>query len=953
MKPNFALDLSHEGINLLHRSKGGWTLVGSVALDDPDMPAHLEELRRSAAMLESGGFTTKLIIPDSQILYTTVAAPGPDDISREVQIRAALDGLTPYPVGELTFDWRAQGNEARVAVLARETMDEAEGFAADYRFNPVSFVARPKRGEFSGEPFFGKTKAASRLLSPGERIEPDASPVPVNPKAKELPAEARIDLPPVPDDSGEDEPPVLSDPAPDTPETDDPFAELDTLAARISEGSDPAKPASPPATKPRRKKSRGDAGQPVAAPTLAPFPPTLDEDSDTPRPFLPQPEARSKPVKPARAEPVRPTTTSDEQDDSDHSSAPSSAAPEPAPAEPAPAPTPPVSFASRRAPPAAPKSSDAPGQTTETMPKSGDADAEPAQDGATAAAPKAYPAPLRDPGLPPLAHDRIRSDMAAALSKPLPSPDKQREPEKSGPGLLSRLTGRAAAVAERSSTARRDRATARTKAAEAKAAAAATKSGTAAKAEPQQPASTAKTKPEAPSRKGFLGFGHGPASDDLRRSREAEALTVFGARRSQSTSSRPKYLGLILTLVLLLVMAAVALWSSFLVDDGEVSLFNPSPEIATGGADTAPEAAPQTGAASEDDSSPSSAEVLSPEAAEARYAATGIWQRAPDVPGVPETTHLDGLDLADLAPGIASREAAPLPDESSGGLREAALADPVPPPPPGTTFDLDANGLVVATPEGALSPTGILVYSGRPAAVPPAPPAGIFPSAPEAAPDDAAAEGAALAAPVTEDIVADATEAVAAPEIPGIRPPTRPADLVPAAAPAPAEPEDNAALVAEAAPAADTAAIDAAIEDVIQAALVNPTELAVAASTVPSRRPSNFATIVDSARASASDGSTVVAAVASETVAPAIPTSASVATRATTENALNLRDINLIGIYGSSNARRALVRLKTGRYVKVEVGDRLDGGQVTSISASRLTYQKGSRSYALDVLPLG
>jgi hypothetical protein len=39
--------------------------------------------------------------------------------------------------------------------------------------------------------------------------------------------------------------------------------------------------------------------------------------------------------------------------------------------------------------------------------------------------------------------------------------------------------------------------------------------------------------------------------------------------------------------------------------------------------------------------------------------------------------------------------------------------------------------------------------------------------------------------------------------------------------------------------------------------------------------------------------------------------------------------------------------------VKVEVGDRLDGGQVTSITATRLTYQKGSRAYALEVLPLG
>ncbi|MCB1337035.1 MAG: translation initiation factor 2, partial [Maritimibacter sp.] len=153
MKPKFALDLSHEGINLLHRARGGWELVGSLALDDSDMGPHLAELRRKAERLEAGGITTKIIIPNSQILYTVLEAPGPDDIAREVQIRSGLDGLTPYPVGELVFDWRADGERARVAVLARETMDEAESFAVEHGFNPVSFVARPASGEFSGEPF--------------------------------------------------------------------------------------------------------------------------------------------------------------------------------------------------------------------------------------------------------------------------------------------------------------------------------------------------------------------------------------------------------------------------------------------------------------------------------------------------------------------------------------------------------------------------------------------------------------------------------------------------------------------------------------------------------------------------------------------------------------------------------------------------------------------------------
>lgn len=965
MKPNFALDLSHEGINLLHRSKGGWTLVGSVGLDDPDIGARLSEMRRSAAMLESGGFTTKLIIPDSQILYTTVAAPGPDDIAREVQIRAALDGVTPYPVGDLVFDWRAQGDEARVAVLARETMDEAEAFAADHQFNPVSFVGRPKRGEFSGEPFFGKTRAATRLLPPGERIEPDASPVPANPKAKELPAEARVDLPPVPEPvSGSAPEPAPPPPAPGpepTPESyDDPFAELDKLASELSgdapmDAADTDDDAPAPKAAPRRKRKserKTERLSPVSPPALAPFPPTPDEEGDapmpTPRPFMPQREGASKPApkqEPKRsAIPPAPPPATPPIGELDKLDPPGVPAPAPDQSTPSDAPKRaeswPISFTSTRA-------SQPDADTASTASASGGESTD------TPATPKAPP-PLHDPGIPPLSHDRIRTEMADALSRPLPHPGKSSKPEPAkakGPGVISTLGSRASATIGRAGDALRARAAARREARDAKAAAKPTPVE-----KPQTPLPEADS---APRKTGF-GFRRTPSTTELQRSREAEALTVFGARRSQIEPSRPRYLGLILTLVLLLVMAAVAIWSTFLVEDGEVSLFNPGPDIATQNAD--PDPAPDASADdSEADPAPGTAEVLSREAAEARYAATGIWQRGPDAPSTPETTRLNQLDIEGLAPISPNREPTALPEDRTNGAREALLANPVPPPPPGTAFDLDDNGLVVPTPEGALSPTGILVFSGSPEATPPRPPEGLFPDATEtesATPDDAAVEGAitdetegedavATLADDTEgeDAVATLADDTAQPAFATIRPAARPEDLVPDAT------EVAAADTEVPPPMPDVAAIDAAVEDVVLAALVDATELAVAASRVPNRRPANFASIVEATRASASDGSTVIAT--PQTVTPAIPTSASVATRATTENALNLREINLIGIYGTSNARRALVRLKNGRYVKVEVGDSLDGGKVTSISASRLTYQKGSRTYALDVLPLG
>ncbi len=83
------------------------------------------------------------------------------------------------------------------------------------------------------------------------------------------------------------------------------------------------------------------------------------------------------------------------------------------------------------------------------------------------------------------------------------------------------------------------------------------------------------------------------------------------------------------------------------------------------------------------------------------------------------------------------------------------------------------------------------------------------------------------------------------------------------------------------------------------------------------------------------------------TVAPSSPTRASVARLATTKNAINLRRTSLIGVYGSPSKRRALVRLSNGRYVKVKVGQRVDGGKVAAIGESELRYVKGGRTIIL------
>lgn len=142
---------------------------------------------------------------------------------------------------------------------------------------------------------------------------------------------------------------------------------------------------------------------------------------------------------------------------------------------------------------------------------------------------------------------------------------------------------------------------------------------------------------------------------------------------------------------------------------------------------------------------------------------------------------------------------------------------------------------------------------------------------------------------------------------------------------------------------------DVDTSDLAEGAVTEPiSALAVAQSIRPETRPRNFDRIV--ARASREAVAPQrVAAVAPRTVKPAIPSSASVTREATVRNAINLSRVNLIGVYGTPSNRRALVRLKNGRYQKVKVGDRFDGGRVSAIGDSELRYQKGNRNVVLKM----
>lgn len=482
---------------------------------------------------------------------------------------------------------------------------------------------------------------------------------------------------------------------------------------------------------------------------------------------------------------------------------------------------------------------------------------------------------------------------------------------------------------------------------------------------------------------------------------ERERMTVFGARNNDRIGGKPRFLGLMLTAALLIFLAGVAAWASVFLDEGLARLFrspepetevaslpaeiDPEPETATP-QDTAPQAdaaepvqltalapapeaepapAPQRESAFDVEpvaapadpalSQTTQPRALSPEEADATYAATGIWQRAPAASRTPPPDGVEDVYVASIDPDVESSDAIALPVALSPS-DEPLLEEPGLPPPPGMTFDIDDRGLVRATPEGALTPDGLRVYAGLPPVVPP------LRSPPEAEPDVSAEPDADADAGAEADV--DAPEASPVLEqleqFRDSRPRARPSDVIEQRERATLQGNTRSELAAfrpvmrpesVQEEAAEAEAAEAAPEE---AAPPPPaTAQAVQTSLAPVVRPGNFAAIVQRAERTpqpqAQAAPVQTAAVAPRTVSPAVPSSASVARSATVRNAINLGKINLIGVYGTPNNRRALVRLSNGKYQKVQVGDRLDGGRVSAIGDSELRYTKGSRNLTLQM----
>lgn len=173
MITNFALSLSFHGIRLLQRADNGWLLVGDVALDTPDLPAALADLRAQAEQLAPEGLQCKIIIPDEQIRYLTISGV-PAGAERSMA-RVALEGATPYKVEQLSFDCvRLQDGNLSIAAVAHETLDEAEAFALEHGFAPFSFAAIPASdANYPTEPYLGTALHAREVMPKGEEVHRD------------------------------------------------------------------------------------------------------------------------------------------------------------------------------------------------------------------------------------------------------------------------------------------------------------------------------------------------------------------------------------------------------------------------------------------------------------------------------------------------------------------------------------------------------------------------------------------------------------------------------------------------------------------------------------------------------------------------------------------------------------------------------------------------------------
>ena len=989
MATNLALDLSQDAVRLLHDTGAGWVEICAAHFDSADLATDLASLRSTAVQVGGDAFETLLILPDNQILYTSASASGLDEVADKARIETALQGATPYPVAELVYDWHTEDDRLRIAVVARETLQEAEAFTTEHGLNPIGHTARPQPDRFGQAPWFGAT-AHARSTRPEATTRPDIPAIEIVGKVTaaalaSLLAELAAEAQPDPTPQAAEPEPASSD----TPASGQPDSDAKANASETAETAPNPEPCAPPA--PSAQPDTADAPQdsPIAT-DESPTAPTPEKaaEADVQPPQDSAPPAADSPSPLTFSSRRRAATSA-----ASSTETPAAQADTPAPASKAPAP-------SAKKPKAGSKAAKPPAKRK--APKAKAAKAPPAK-------PKA-PKPL-------LGFASIRSKAPAT-----PDPDTDVTAEGQPPATPPSIEKTPLPPTLEEPKA------------------------------PALVAARPDTAPKEAGLSGFLAttassLSAAPAPKPDPRAEEEEALTTFGARKEQrlaQAGSPPGRAGLIAVGSLILLLMVLGIWANFayraeieawwrgdapqsptelaIATPDRVAAPTPAPSLpetdagtrATVDGDAPPSLlpvlpgrerpdgaaeataiqlpatglgpavtpdlprAPETGVADQrlarlpaptaqpspgtsaptaelpfddpdftdllDDEEPEVV-LMSPEETAAQYAATGIWQAAPPRPEPSDETGLNQLYLTSIDPVIRGSDAVDLP-RNRRFLRDDALQRQSPPLPPGSDILLGADGLVTPTPDGTRNPDGILVIAGRPTIEPPRRPGAAEETAPSSPPgtQERLAGFRPLARPDTLSETAQRTRlgGRTLEELASLRPLVRP-DAVE---------ERAAALLAERAEEARREEEDLAVKARAEAAAAGragASPLAVKASLIPRARPAGLPR--PSPNADQDDGQdegrSGPALQRAQRLQPDNPTPVSVARQATVENGIRLGRVNLLGVFGTPNDRRALVRMPSGRVLNLKIGDRLDGGRVAAIGDGELRYTKGGRNITL------
>ena len=762
MKPNFILELSQDGIRLRAAQGGKDAVLGSVALSESDFDDKVAALRNNVAEKSDTPMATELRIPDSEILYTTLDDPefdsktakGSRDDLRDAAVRDALEGMTPYSLADLNFVWKVKGKgELTIAAVAHATLAEAEQFAASRGFNPVRFAADPGAAKYNGMAVFGPT-ALQRARAAAEADARIKAEIEARAAAEAEAARDADALPPPVADAVD--PPEASahgatTPPPAAPVKGESASALGAAALDMARGVDAAgpspAPASPPATTtgagaaaPRRLNIAPAAKATPREPETPKSPAAVERGAFRPK-DAPAPDApRVGFSQPRVNDPLPPLDDSAVQDD--------------VPAMPA------LSFASRRKP------DDAPSVAGASRPGAGALSPGIAADdgdkgsrlsriaarfavapGADSLARASVPPPpprrstagatnpaktgtslvLRGsadkPGMAGPRSGAVRAtpaialpDTAAAVASLTP------RTAPTAPGLGGKLNEAEAMTVFGARTAPPGRSFTPLIIAIALAAALAVAVWAAFLLMGDQPRVTGESGALPPGNEAALELPETVAPPEaIVAAPPPETIVAAPPATPETPAAEQPAPDTSVAALPGAVDPEDSTGGRISVPDSTVATLGPAAPVAP-----AAEALPLSEAAPP----PLANDLLQrPPAGDAesdnvvgRYATTGVWVQTPEASEAPGTDRIDDIYIASVDPSIA-RTDGPGASALSAPAPPDTVMPQLPPAPPGQAFDLDERGLVRATPEGALSPDGIVITAGPPPLEPPGRPA--------------------------------------------------------------------------------------------------------------------------------------------------------------------------------------------------------------------------------------